>query len=191
MPEAAVGGVAGLAVVTLYIILESLAVGADAGDWLGFAGAIVGVGGAAGTAIYVEERKRRQSRRDDIRLLAGALQDLDQALEAFAPDVDHGPDLYRQREAILSSLERLNFGCELFAHARAASKIDDVTLWRLVRRVEQVIGDHVAMLEREAGIIDDYGVTEGILKVFRQKTTAFSERLKPLLAQALDRIDRI
>src|SRR4051794_3414080 len=75
--EALVGGAAGLAVIVFYIVARAKIEGAGAGDWLSFAGAIIGVFIAivGGQAVGWADRfvKRRE-----------ATADLIKAIDAFA-----------------------------------------------------------------------------------------------------------
>lgn len=191
LPEAAVGGGAGLAVVVFYIIANGWAGGANAGDWLAFAGALVGTAGAAGTALYVEERRRRLRRRDDLRLLREALDDVQRTTLALgqAPGPFVGADA--EKTFILEALDELALGCELFREARAAAKIDDAALWRAIRRVEMAIDAHRASLEREAAVVGGFAPSDEILRISREKRAAFARYLLPLLEKAQDRIARI
>ena len=189
--EAIVGGLTGLAVVVVYLIVRAILNGADAGDWLAFAGAMVGIGGAALTAIFIADRTRRIARSDDVNLLKGALEDLDGTLRKIARGDADEPDKQKQKDNIVSLLTQLRLGREVFAHARATSKIDDVTLWRHVRIVEMVIEDNAKMLEKETAIVGDREPTDDILRIYREHTGAFAGELRPRLRDAIERIGQL
>lgn len=189
--EAVVGGLTGLAVVVVYLIARAAIHGAGPGDWLAFAGAMVGIGGATGTAIYVADRTRRTARRDDVNLLKGALEDLDVTLGKIARGDAGEPDRHKQKADIVSLLEQLNLGREVFAHARATSKIDDVTLWRHVRVVEMTIEDNAKMLEKETAIVGEREPTDEILRIYREHTQTFAAELRPRLRDAIGRIGKL
>lgn len=189
--EAVVGGLTGLAVVVLYLIARAAIYGASPGDWLAFAGAMVGIGGATGTAIYIADRTRRTARRDDVNLLKGALEDLDGTLGKIARGDAGEPDKQKQKADIVALLTQLNLGREVFAHARATSKIDDVTLWRHVRVVEMTIEDNAKMLEKETAIVGEREPTDDILRIYREHTQAFAAELRPRLRDAIDRIAKL
>ena len=188
--EAIVGGLSGLLVVVLYLIAQAILHGADPGDWLAFAGAMLGIGGATFTAIYVADRTRRAARRDDVRLLKGALEDLDDTLERISRN-DTAPDRAMQKDNIVLLLTQLELGQEVFGYARETSKIDDVTLWRHVRIIEITIDENAKMIARETAIVSNNEPTDEILRIYIEHTQAFANNLRPLLRSAIDRIGRL
>lgn len=189
--EALVGGVTGLAVVVVYLIARAAFEGADAGDWLAFAGAMTGIGGATFTAIYVADRTRRLGRRDDLNLLKGSLEDLGETVAKMVRgDVDES-DRNRQKDNIIFRLADLNLGREVFAHARATSRIDDVTLWRRVRIIEITIEKYAKVIEREIAIVGNNEPTDDILRVHRERAQELADDIGPLLDSALDRIEQL
>ncbi|MBL0914468.1 MAG: hypothetical protein IBJ13_02820 [Sphingopyxis sp.] len=189
--EAVVGGLAGLAVVVLFLIAQALLYGATPGDWLAFAGAMIGIGGATGTAIYAADRSRRAARRDDVNLLRGAMHDLDGTLAKIARGDAGEQDKAKQKDSIVLLLTQLEFGREVFAHALTTSRIDDVTLWRHVRLIEKSIADNAKMIARETAIVGKNEPTDDILRIYREHTKAFAGELRPLLRSAIERIDRL
>lgn len=57
--EILVGGLSGLALVLVYILIRSHLDGADPGDWLQFAGAMLGSGSAVAGGVFLERMRRK------------------------------------------------------------------------------------------------------------------------------------
>lgn len=73
LKEAAAGGLAGLAVVTIYIIARAKLIGASDGDWLSFAGAVAGSGLAVAGAVWIEHWKRSRERRAEAQAILASV----------------------------------------------------------------------------------------------------------------------
>lgn len=90
--EAAVGGLSGLAVVIGYIIVRSYTDGAQAGDWLQFAGAMLGTGGAVAGALFIESWKRKRDNEQGKATMLDVLKQMDESFkdvaEPLADDVN-------------------------------------------------------------------------------------------------------
>jgi hypothetical protein len=71
--EALVGGLTGLATVALYAVARAKLIGAPAGDWLGFAGAVIGTALAVGGAVWIEHWKRGTERRAETRAVLASV----------------------------------------------------------------------------------------------------------------------
>lgn len=81
--EVIVGSLSGLAVVAGYILLRGYLDKASAGDWLQFAGAMLGTGLAVAGALYVEKRRRDHDKQQGQATLLDALRQIDSELEGF------------------------------------------------------------------------------------------------------------
>lgn len=81
--EVVVGGLSGLGLVVGYILLRGYLDRASAGDWLQFAGAMLGTGLAVVGALYVEKRRRDHEQRQGKATLLDVLRQIDGELEGF------------------------------------------------------------------------------------------------------------
>lgn len=191
MREIVGGGIAGLVAFAAFLIFQGIFQGADAGDWLAFAGAMIGIGGATGTAIYVADRSRRAARRDDVNLLKGSLEDLGNTVEQMARGDPEESDRNRKKDNIIFRLADLNLGRDVFAHARTTSRINDATLWRRVRIIEIAIEKYVKVIEREIAIVGNNEPSDEILRVHHEQAQVLADEMRPLLATALARIEQL
>lgn len=81
--EIVVGGLSGLGLVAGYILLRGYLDSASAGDWLQFAGAMMGTGLAVAGALYVEKRRRDHDKDRGKATLLDALRLIDTELDDF------------------------------------------------------------------------------------------------------------
>lgn len=82
--EAAVGALSGLALVAGYIVLRSYLDDAKAGDWLQFAGAMLGTGLAVVGAVSIESWKRRREEQQGQATLRDVLNEMRDAFDTAA-----------------------------------------------------------------------------------------------------------
>ncbi|GLI96644.1 hypothetical protein [Sphingobium sp. BS19] len=105
--EAVVGGLTGLAVVLLYICFRESLNGADTGDWLQFAGAMLGSGAAVAGAIYIESLKRNRDRQQGQATLLDILKQIERsfidAAEPLSGDLSKDVSAINARRFFLES----------------------------------------------------------------------------------------
>jgi hypothetical protein len=82
LEEIAVGGLSSLALVLIYILIRANLDGAGPGDWLQFAGAMLGSGTAVGGALFIEALKRRRDERQGEATLLDALSETAYAIRS-------------------------------------------------------------------------------------------------------------
>lgn len=80
--EAAVGGLSGLAVVLAYVLIRAHLDGADPGDWLQFAGAMLGSSTAVAGALFIERVKSREAKKIGEATLRDAFEETARAIRA-------------------------------------------------------------------------------------------------------------
>ena len=85
--EASVGGLSGLALVVCYIVVRSYTDGAQAGDWLQFAGAMLGTGGAVAGALFIESWKRRRDQEQGKATMLDVLKQMDKSFSDIAEPI--------------------------------------------------------------------------------------------------------
>lgn len=86
--EVAVGGLSGLVLVVGYIMLRGYLDSASAGDWLQFAGAMLGTGLAVVGALYVEKRRRVHEKLQGKATLMDVLKQMDDSFADAATPLD-------------------------------------------------------------------------------------------------------
>lgn len=88
--EAVVGGLSGLSVVLIYILIRAHLDGADPGDWLQFAGAMLGSGTAVGGALFIERVKSREEKSRGDATLRDAFEETARAMRPLAQPLEGG-----------------------------------------------------------------------------------------------------
>lgn len=105
--EIVVGGLSGLALVLLYICLRAVLDGADPGDWLQFAGAMLGSGTAVAGAIYIESLKRNRDKQQGQATLLDILKQIERsfidAAEPLSGDLSKDVSAINARRFFLES----------------------------------------------------------------------------------------
>lgn len=115
--EALVGGIAGLAVVAIYIVARSTVSNIEAKDWLAFAGVIIGVILTIGATKLVDwvlndaaERRRQRDFTLAVRSVAMGLADMAAAEPARLPDLGRATySLWRVAMPLFDALQDLDF----------------------------------------------------------------------------------
>lgn len=90
--EIVVGGLSGLALVLLYLLINAHSEGADAGDWLQFAGAMMGTGLAVVGALYVEKRRRDHDKQQGQATLLDVLKQMEDSFADAATPLEGNLD---------------------------------------------------------------------------------------------------
>jgi len=86
--EVIAGGLSGLFLVLIYILVRAHFDGAQPGDWLQFAGALLGSGTAVGGALFIERRKRDRDAERGKTTLMDALSAIAHAIDAQGAHLD-------------------------------------------------------------------------------------------------------
>ncbi|WP_345169489.1 hypothetical protein [Sphingomonas daechungensis] len=157
----------------------------DAGDWLAFAGALLGVVLAVGGAIFVERWKKSTELQADLKLIEDALVELEQSLSSLDVPFDADRRVADQKQPVIHSLERLEDARAVLAFAREQTKVTDIALWRGLRSIELDIDARRQMLDQEKGILLGRNVTRRVLEINRSKLVAFAENLLPTVRQTI------
>lgn len=156
--------------------------GIGVGDWFSAAGNLVGVVVAVAGAIYVESWKRKASTRADLRMIEGALRELDTSLEQLKQAPAPGLSVSERKRPVIDAMERLQTARELLKFTRSEAKVKDVGLWRQLGAIEREIDEHDEMLSREIEILSGYAVSSNVLEINRSKLMNFAlpiqERVK-------------
>ena len=126
----------------------------EGGDWLQFAGALIGVGVAVFGALTVEhEKERRRSRRNMVRLIAA----IDKIEEARAFFSYHEP--FKSPEDAAMQLRHraiiLRRAMGAIEHVIARVDIEDVDLWAEINRITEGFPDLRKVLDQS--IAYDWG----------------------------------
>lgn len=161
---------------------------ATAGDYLSFLGGILGAFLAVVGAVAVEDRKRAVDARRELTLIDSALQELRVAMVRIVKTtVDDGRPLTDQKQDVLRFMTGLEDARAALEFARSSARVDNIALFMALRSLDRAIETHEAMVTRETAIIRENNPTPGILKVYRDRMSAFTEALgEPLnRAQAL------
>ena len=157
--------------------------GPDAGDWLGFAGALVGVVLTIVGALWLEGHKASAGARDDSALLLKVLGEITVALDRTqSARGDDAIALARplriaDEEALLKSFDK-------FGHARQYAPKRNIAAWYAIEELNESICRERPMLEGEISTITNHGDNENVFEVNIAKMGEMSERLARGLAEA-------
>jgi hypothetical protein len=135
--EALAGGAAGLAVVAAYIVLRSLVEGAGAGDWLNFAGVVLGVGLTVAATLWLQrhgERRKAAASRTAVTRCIGSIIGL--------TDSSVSKSLHAEIQA-----QALKDAQEHFRWAVGLLEQPDYLTWRRSRLLDREIDAMIAVLE--------------------------------------------
>ncbi|WP_088183094.1 hypothetical protein [Sphingobium sp. Z007] len=188
-----IGGLSGLMVVAAYLVMHAWSSGANAGDWLGFAGALLGTILAIGGAIFVEHYRRKMERNDELRLLRSALSRITMGANVLVGDgLPEGLNIEGKRGHYLDALSNIHsgFGIIIYAKERLNFALKNPELFSDLQRVEL----HLKLSEKdrlaEERILSTDNLTEAVLNVMQEKLSFEVGALGYCSDQAVQRIDR-
>lgn len=108
IPHAFAGGITGLVIVCTYITARAYSEGAEAGDWLAFAGALIGVTGAIAVVTVIPLYKTYRSDNHAKTLMRDAAKDILNGLDLDGEDDSEGA--MRKWAAVPIARDSLNDG---------------------------------------------------------------------------------
>ena len=138
--------------------------GPDAGDWLGFAGALFGVVFTIVGTLWLERYKATASDRENQKILLDTLDELKNGLaRVCAPRGDDAIDVARARRikdetALLKSLNK-------FIYARHYVPKRNIEAWQATEDLNETIWKERPILEKEVTLISNAGDNESVLAV--------------------------
>lgn len=166
------------ATLALYVVKP----GPAAGDWLTFAGALVGVVLTVIATLIIEDLRKWSGTRRDLKVLSDTLGDVEQYIQQIKvprgdlPLEDEVASRITIEAGLLKSLANFNF-------FRSYVPRQHVEAWDAVEKLSNQFERNRPTLETELGLLDD-DTTEGILVVNINKTTQIAQRLSPLVEAA-------
>lgn len=151
---------AGIGIGILIVVYFVSAKPIGAGEWLSFAGALLGVGLAVLGAIFVEQWKVHADRKRGLRRLTQALDSLEQASK------DRGSHLAGDGAGIMALMSRsmdLEEAANAFDYARQGLPIEDLNLWRNLQNISILCNDMRITIAKHNQRLKEHGPSlEGI-----------------------------
>ena len=162
------------------------AIAISSGDWLQFAGAMVGVIFAIWGALAVEHWRQREADRRDERVLLSSMTALLQAMKGFGIIVEYGQDFEdfapKAREAVSS----LDDAKDMMSLVSSSIKIQDLKLWRDIRFVERKLEEHEILYDPNRDLIRSDIDLERIYNSFQ----IWSREISPAAKRIVSRLEK-
>lgn len=170
------------ATLALYVVKP----GPDAGDWLTFAGALIGVVLTIGATVVIEDFRNWNKFRQDLDMLIATLNDIKKFIDDVMKPRGDRPleDAILERAALeaglLKSLDNFNF-------FRSHLPRRAIEAWNAADRLSYQLERERPTLEKELGLLDE-NTTETVLAINISKTQQIADRLSPLVDTAEQKI---
>lgn len=159
--------------------------GPDAGDWLTFAGALIGVVFTITGTLWLEGYRASKGEREDKQLLMKALDEMRAALGQVNQPRGDAPIADAQR-AWIAREQALRNSFNKFVYARHYVPKRNIEAWRAVEELNDAITRERPELEKELRHLNEDGHHEGVLTVSVNKMSEIHDRLSgPLEAARL------
>lgn len=157
--------------------------GPDAGDWLGFAGALVGVVFTIVGTLWLEHYRATASLREDRAILLATLDEIRAGLEAAKADRGGVPigderlERVKAEQALLRSFNK-------FMYARHYVPKRNIEAWQSIEELNSLICTDRPTLEKEIATITHVGDNEAVLGVNISIMSEIEGRIAGALASA-------
>lgn len=138
--------------------------GPDAGDWLGFAGALVGVVFTIIGTLWLEHYRATANVRDDLLILQKTLKEIHDALNAAKKNRGVLP-IGEERPKRIEAEERLLRSFNKFIYARHYVPKRNLEAWQVIEELNEAINRERSTVEKEIRTITDAGENEAVLGV--------------------------
>ncbi len=152
--------------------------GADAGDWLSFAGALVGVVVTIAGALWLEHHKSTTQQRKERQILLRCLADLRSALNsASQPRGDNA--ILEERPARILAESELMKNFEKFRYAKRFVPNRNIDAWQKIESLDEEISECTPIVAHEKSLIIAHGDSEPVFLINIQRMLEIKNRLTP------------
>lgn len=160
---------------------------ADAGDWLTFTGALVGVVATILGTLWLEHHRSAVLERKQRSIVVGTLKEIRSALAAASLPRGDDPIEVARPERVASE-RALSKVFDKFVYARHFIPNDDINCWQAIEALHEAMNEEKKLIDHEAQLLNDIGENEAVFLVNISKMQQIAERLSPLLDTAIREI---
>lgn len=173
------------ATLALYVVKP----GPDAGDWLTFAGALIGVVLTVGATVVIEDLRSVNKFRQDLGVLIATLNDIKKYIDDVKKARGDRPldEEVHERAALEAGLLK---SLDNFIFFRGNLPRRAFEAWNAADRLSYQLDRERPTLEKELGLLDE-NATELVLGINISKTQQIADRLSPLVDIAKQKIAEI
>jgi hypothetical protein len=179
------GGMALVSKIALGVIIWDATL-PSLGDWLQAVAGIIGVALTVRATLWLEERSRKNERKEKRRLLNEALLLLQRTAILIQQPFDAGASLEDRRHLTAVHYELLRNGRESLAYARQDFRAQIFNVWMSLTVVDEHLTTHLPVLTREEAIVRGQHVTELVLAISREKIEHFAEVIQQPVTAAIE-----
>lgn len=158
--------------------------GPDAGDWLGFAGALVGVVFTIAGTLWLEHYRASSGAREDRNILLATLREINVKLIAAAANPGAGP-IADERASRIATEESLLRSLNKFVYARHYVPKRNLEAWQSIEELNDAICRDRPLVEKEIRLLVDAGDNLAVLNVNIGIMDDILARVQPLLLSSL------
>lgn len=163
--------------------------GPDAGDWLAFAGALVGVAFTIAGTLWLESYRASKGEREDQQLVLKVLNEVRSALrEVNQPRGDQ--PVAEAQAAWLAREKNLSKAFNKFIYARHYVPKRNIEAWRAIEELNEAMTPERQEVEKELRHLEQDGHHEGVLNVNVSKMGQVHDRLIGTLDAACQIIEQ-
>jgi predicted outer membrane lipoprotein/sarcosine oxidase delta subunit len=138
--------------------------GPDPGDWLGFAGALVGVVFTIVGTLWLEHYRTTANEREDRVILLATLDEIRNALTAVTAGRGNTP-IADERASRIAAEAKLLKSFNKFFYARRYVPKRNIEAWHAIEELNEAICKERSIVEKEIGVITEAGENEAVLNV--------------------------
>ena len=154
--------------------------GPDAGDWLAFIGALVGVSVTILGTLWLEDYRASRQERENIEIYRSSLNEMSKFLNNAARERGE-EDISSFRPSQIKREEKLSTALEKFMYARHYVPNKNIAAWQAAEELWSKIEAEKSMIDTEIGHITEAGNNEAVLQVNLSKMSQAQERLRPYI----------
>lgn len=161
----------------------------NAGDWLAFSGALIGVVATILGTIWLEryrtasqEKRERRNLNDFLKVMEGKLMAI-KGERGTAPIADARSAWVAAEEEVLKAFDKFNY-------ARHFVPRQDVNSWHAIEALQASIVVDRPMLETEARVLREAGDSEAVFEINIDKVGRASDRILAYLRSAQEEVSR-
>jgi hypothetical protein len=160
---------------------------AEAGDWLAFAGALVGVVATILGTLWLEHHRSRATERKQRATVTTSLNEISSALQSVQQPRGNEA-IATARTARLAAEDVLLKAFDKFTYARHYIPTDDIDCWQAVEALYAAIVREKDVVERETKWLREAGDNEEVFLISIERMQGVAQRLMQPLGAAIDEI---
>lgn len=153
---------------------EPTFLGIVAGDWLQAGATIFAVVGTILGTLHIERRNREAATEEDVNRITDVVTTMQEAAAAIRAGLPNDATNYEHYARSLSMQTALKTALDMYHFVRADTKVKNLTLWRALKALDEVLTTHGQTVENELRIFNNDGHHTNVFNINRARVMAAS-----------------